>query len=83
MISIGLLGEMIIFTHAGEIEEYNIRLGGSPEWRKKRKARREFLKVLVPWLENEKVLATVTQSGWDAGLLRMHRGGSSKAGDPV
>jgi hypothetical protein len=24
MISIGLLGEMIIFTHAGEIEEYNI-----------------------------------------------------------
>ena len=66
-----------------EIEEYNIRLGGSPEWRKKRKARREFLKVLVPWLENEKVLATVSQSGWDAGLLRMHRGGSSKAGDPV
>ena len=25
MISIGLLGEMIIFTHAGEIEEYNIQ----------------------------------------------------------
>ena len=24
MISIGLLGEMIIFTHAGDIEEYNI-----------------------------------------------------------
>lgn len=24
MISIGLLGEMVIFTHAGEIEEYNI-----------------------------------------------------------
>ena len=24
MVSIGLLGEMIIFTHAGEIEEYNI-----------------------------------------------------------
>jgi hypothetical protein len=24
MISIGLLGEMIIFTHAGELEEYNI-----------------------------------------------------------
>ena len=24
MISIGLLGEMIIFTHAGEIQEYNI-----------------------------------------------------------
>lgn len=30
MISIGLLGEMIIFTHAGEIEEYNIQevIGG-------------------------------------------------------
>ena len=25
MISIGLLGEMIIFTHAGEVEEYNIQ----------------------------------------------------------
>ena len=25
MISIGLLGEMLIFTHAGEIEEYNIQ----------------------------------------------------------
>ena len=24
MISIGLLGEMIIFTHAGDIKEYNI-----------------------------------------------------------
>ena len=24
MISIGLLGEMINFTHAGEVEEYNI-----------------------------------------------------------
>ena len=24
MISIGLLGEMMIFTHAGDIEEYNI-----------------------------------------------------------
>jgi len=25
MISIGLLGEMIIFTHAGDLEEYNIK----------------------------------------------------------
>ena len=25
MISIGLLGEMIIFTHAGDLEEYNIQ----------------------------------------------------------
>ena len=24
MISIGLLGEMIIFTHAGDVKEYNI-----------------------------------------------------------
>jgi carboxypeptidase Q len=66
-----------------EKEKYNIRTARESDWRKRYRKRREFNKKLVPWLEEEKVLATVTPSGWDTGILRVSRGGSSKAGDPV
>jgi len=66
-----------------EREQYEIRTGRESDWRKRYRKRREFRKKLIPWLEEEKVLATVTPSGWDAGILRVSRGGSSKAEDPV
>jgi len=65
-----------------EKERFDIRTGGGQDWRARYKKRIEFWKKLLPWLEKEKVLATVTPSGWDTGILRVSRGGSNKAGDP-
>ncbi|MDO5610799.1 MAG: M20/M25/M40 family metallo-hydrolase [Pseudomonadota bacterium] len=51
--------------------------------RKRFRERAEFSRKLNQYLADEGVLATVSISGWDNGIIRVGGGGSRKAGEPV
>ncbi|RMH94570.1 M20/M25/M40 family metallo-hydrolase [Lysobacter pythonis] len=50
---------------------------------KRFRERAEFSRALNRFLVEEGVLATVSISGWDNGIIRVGGGGSRKAGEPV
>ncbi|NUS61581.1 MAG: M20/M25/M40 family metallo-hydrolase [Lysobacter sp.] len=53
------------------------------EMRERRRKRMELTPLLNQFLIDEGALATVTQSGWDNGIILLSGGGSRKAGESV
>ncbi|BCT91669.1 peptidase M28 [Lysobacter helvus] len=57
--------------------------GAREEARERRRQRLEFAPQLNKFLVDEGAIASVTQSGWDNGIILLSGGGSRKAGESV
>jgi len=65
-----------------ELAKYEVPTGPQDQWRKGLAQRITFAKVLRPFLEEEKVVATLEPSSRDGGTVRVGRGGSREPGEP-
>ncbi len=64
-----------------EVAGYPIGGGGRPDFRRRGRGRREFQKKLNEFLVAEGVLATLSISGRDSGILRLGGAGSREPGE--
>ena len=71
----------------GELQTFPIAADSEPDAQEKRldeyRKRQALTRALNAFFEEEGVLATLTISSWDNGIIRATGGGSRKAGEPV
>ncbi|MBD9367605.1 M20/M25/M40 family metallo-hydrolase [Xanthomonas sp. XNM01] len=71
----------------GELQTFPVAADSEPDAQEKRldeyRKRQALTRALNAFFEEEGVLATLTISSWDNGIIRATGGGSRKAGEPV